>query len=98
MDKLNDKNTEIRKRKRIYSKQRKSEAWIKQNKLVTILVKSAKSNFYQKQIDDCKTARNGQWYSKLKRMCKYNQHESEDVEIEEIAGKTHQEQANLILD
>ena len=90
--------TEIRKRKRIYSRHRKSKAWCEQIDLVTSLMKSAKNNFYQKQIEDCKTARNGQWYSKLKRMCKYNQHESYEVEIEEIFEKTHKEQANLILD
>ena len=90
--------TEIRKRKRIYSRHRKSEAWFKQNKLVSTLVKSAKNIFYKKQIEDCKTARNGQWYAKLKRMCKYNQHEAEQVEIEEIANNTHEEQANMILD
>ena len=63
---------EIRKRKRIYSRHRKSKAWADQNVLVKTLVKNAKKTFYQKQIDDCMTARNGQWYSKLKRMSKYD--------------------------
>ena len=57
-----------------------------------------KNSFYQKQINDCMTARNDQWYSKLKRMCKYDQHLSEPVEVEEINEKPHPEQANLILE
>ena len=68
--------TEIRKRKRIYAAQRKSPMWNKQNTIVKILVKSAKRNFYKKQIEDCKTARSSQWYSKLKRMTKHDPHES----------------------
>ena len=89
---------EIRKRKRIYSRHRKSKACVVQNKRVQNLVKSAKRNFYQKQINDCMTARNGQWYSNFKRMCKYDQLLSEPVEVEEITEKPHKEQANLILD
>ena len=52
----------------------------------------------RKQIEDCKEARGSQWYSKLKRMCRYNQHVSEQFEVEEISDKSHSEQANLILD
>ena len=89
---------EIRKRKRIYSRHRKSKAWSDQNTLVKNLVKNAKRTFYQKQIDDCMTAQNGQWYSKLKRMCKYDQHLSDPVEVEEISEKSYEEQAQLILD
>ena len=39
---------EIRKRKRIYSKHRKSEAWTAQNNLVKNLVKNAKKSFLSK--------------------------------------------------
>ena len=31
-------------------------------------------------------------------MCRYNQHVSEQFEVEEISDKSHSEQANLILD
>ena len=40
--------TEIRKRKRIYSKQRRSPQWAAQNEIVVRLLKSAKRNFYKK--------------------------------------------------
>ena len=61
-------------------------------------MKNAKKTFYKKQIDDCMTARNGQWYSKLKRMCKYDKNLSDPVEVEEISEKSYEEQAQLILD
>ena len=44
------------------------------------------------------TARNSQWYSTLKRMCKYDQHLIDPVEVEEISDKSNEEQANIILD
>ena len=61
-------------------------------------MKNAIQNFYQKQIDNCMTARNSQWYSTLKRMCKYDQHLIDPVEVEEISDKSNEEQANIILD
>ena len=62
------------------------------------LIKDAKHTFYKKQIDDCKNARTSQWYSKLKRITRYDQHLSESFEVEEISGLSHEEQANAILD
>ena len=90
--------TEIRKRQRIYSKHRKNKAWEEQNQIVVKLIKKAKQNFYKKQVDDCKKSKDSQWYTKLKRMCKYDQHSSDEVIVEEISEQTHEKQANLILD
>ena len=61
-------------------------------------MKSAKGNFYKKQIEDCKNSQSSQWYSKLKRMSKHDQHASEELNVEEISDITPKEQANAILD
>ena len=61
------------------------------------LSKVLKRIFIKKLIEDCKLAGSHQWYTKLKRMTKYDQHENEELVVDEIADLSHEEQANAIL-
>ena len=49
-------------------------------------------------IDDVMTARDGQWYSKFKRISNYDQARSELLQVDEISHMTDQEQAEAIAD
>ena len=49
-------------------------------------------------IDDLKTAHSGEWYSKLKRLTRYDQGKSETIQVDEISHLTDQEQADIIAD
>ena len=52
--------------------------------------------FTKKQIEDCKSARTSQGYSKLKRIKGHDQHLQESFDVEELAGISHEKQANVI--
>ena len=54
--------------------------------------------FTKKQIEDCKNARTSQWYSKLKRITRHDQHLQESFDVEELAGISREEQGKAILD
>ena len=45
-----------------------------------------------------KDSKNGQWYTKLKKMCKYDQHKSESITVQEIEHLSNEEQAEAIAD
>ena len=45
-----------------------------------------------------KDAKNGQWYTKFKKMCKYDQHKSESITVQEIEHLSNEEQAEAIAD
>ena len=49
-------------------------------------------------IDDVMNARDGQWYSKLKRISNYDQNRSEKLQVEEISHLSDKEQAEAIAD
>ena len=49
-------------------------------------------------IDDVLSARDGQWYSKLKRISNYDQTKSEQVQVDEITHLSDKEQAEAIAD
>ena len=44
------------------------------------------------------TAKDGQWYSKLKRITNFGQDKSDLVQVDEISHMTDQEQAEAIAD
>ena len=60
--------------------------------------KIAKRNFKTKTIYDCLTARDGQWYSKLKRITNYDQGKSELLQVDEISHMADQDQTEAIAD
>jgi hypothetical protein len=80
-----------RQRKRIFNKERSSAKWKIMNKLFKKEMKSAKSQFYQKNI-----AEPGQWYSCLRKITSHDQHKSQVTNVEEISHLTDQEQVDLI--
>ena len=49
-------------------------------------------------IDDVMTAKDGQWYSKLKRITNFGNDKSDLVQVDEISHMTDQEQAEAIAD
>ena len=49
-------------------------------------------------IDDVMVAREGQWYSKLKRIANYDQAKTEKVQFDEISHLNDKEQAEAIAD
>ena len=61
-------------------------------------VSEEKKKFKKKMIDDVMTARDGQWYSKLKRISNYDQAKSEKVQVDEISHMTDKEQAEAIAE
>ena len=86
-----------RKRKRIYSKERRSEKWAKLDKVFKDEVKKAKKNFYHKMIADLRKKKPSQWYSSLKRISGFDQNR-QNVIIEEINHLSDEKQAEKIAD
>ena len=83
---------------REYHKNRRSIKWRDLNKRYKKAVAQAKKDFYRNIIRDLKTSKIGQWYSKLKRLCSYDQKKSEPVVVESIKHLSEQEQAEKIAD
>ena len=83
---------------REYHKNRRSIKWRDLNKRYKKAVSQAKKDFYRNIIRDLKTSKIGQWYSKLKRLCSYDQKKSEPVVVESIKHLSEQEQAEKIAD
>ena len=86
-----------RKRKRIYSKERRSEKWAKLDKVFKDEVKKAKKTFYHKMIADLRKKKPSQWYSSLKRISGFDQNR-QNVIIEEINHLSDEKQAEKIAD
>ena len=57
-----------------------------------------KKKFKKKMIDDVITAKSSQWYSKLKRMLNYDQHKTEQIQVEEISQLSDKDQSEAIAD
>ena len=62
-----------RRKEREYHKHRKSIKYQNFQKLYEKSETEAKHNFYEKTIHDLKQSEPGQWYSKLKRLCSYDE-------------------------
>ena len=87
-----------RKRKEEYRRHRRSLRWRTLNKEFKSRLALAKSNFYTNRIKDLKQGDPRQWYSKLRRLCSYDQKKSEDLVCAEISDMSDQEQANYLAD
>ena len=83
---------------REFHKHRRSIKWRELNMKYKKAVSQAKKNYYKKIIKDLKTANPSQWYSKLKRLCSFDQHKSDPVIVESIKHLTDKEQAEVIAD
>ena len=87
-----------RRKRREFSKNRKSPKWETLYKLFSEKCKIAKESYYTSIVSDLKYSNPGQWYSKLKRMSSHDQLKSEQVNIEEICHLSDQAQAEVIAD
>ena len=83
---------------REYKKNRKSLKWRDLNVKYQKEVSKAKRNYYRNIIRDLKESKVAQWYSKLKRLCSYDQMKSEPIIVESIKHLTDKEQAEIIAD
>ena len=87
-----------RRRRRCYRSKRCSQKYRDLQKQYEEKVATAKVHFKRNMIDDVMNARDGQWYSKLKRISNYDQAKTEQVQVEEISHINDQEQAEAIAD
>ena len=83
---------------REYHRNRRSIKWRDLNCRYQKEVSSAKKKYYKNIIKDLKTSNVSQWYSKLKRLCSYDQMKTENLVVESIKHLTDQEQAEVIAD
>ena len=83
---------------REFKKNRRSVKWRQLNVKYKKEVNSAKKKYYKKIVKDLKTSKPSQWYSKLKRLCSYDQHKSDPVVVESIKHLTDKEQVEVIAD
>ena len=87
-----------RKKSRLFRKNRNSSKYKKAKKLYDFEVARAKRNFKTKTIDNVLKAKSGQWYTTLKRITKYSQNKSENIQVDEISHLPPQSQAEAIAD
>ena len=87
-----------RKKRRKYSRNRKSAKYKRLSCIYQERVSKAKIKYKQNMIDDVKSAKSGEWFSKLKRISRYDEGQSEVIQVEEISHLTDQEQAEMIAD
>ena len=83
---------------RRYSEHRKSLKWRDLNFQYQNEVSSAKKKYYKRIIKDLKISNTSQWYSKLKRLCSYDQQKLEPVIVESLKHLSDSEQAEAIAD
>ena len=87
-----------RQKSRLFRKDRNSNKYKQMKKLYESEVQKAKKNFKTRTIDDALEAKSSQWYSKLKRITKYDKGKAEDIQIDEISHLSKQSQAEAIAD
>ena len=71
-------------KEREYQKHRKSIKYLSLQSKYQFFTKSAKKEFYNKFIKNLKQTEPGKWYSKLKRICSYDEQKSAEIEVDEI--------------
>ena len=95
----NDKVKRLkRKKSREYNKHRRSQKWFDLEENYKLALNQAKRKYYKYIVDDLKQSHPSQWYSKLKRICSYDQEKHEEIICEEINHLTDSEQAEKILE
>ena len=83
---------------REFQKHRRSIKWRELNARYKREVSLAKKKYYKQIIQDLKKSNPSQWYSKLKRLCSFDQHKSDPVIVESIKHLTDEQQAEAIAD
>ena len=93
-------NKKVKKLKRLkgreFNKHRSSTKWFNLNLQYKCALSQAKKKYYQNIVKDLKTSNPSQWYSKLKRICSYDQEKTQPIICAEIETLTDQEQADKI--
>ena len=87
-----------RRRRREYNKNRRSAKYLELDRRFKEKISKCKKKYKRDIIDDLKSAKSGEWYSKLKRMTRYDQGKSEILQVEEISNLSDQDQAERIAD
>ena len=85
-----------RRQKREYTKHKKSEKWKALSEDYIRKCKEEKEKYYSDIVEDLKTSKPGQWYSKLKRMTSHDQAKSEEPNVISFLGISDQSQAEQI--
>ena len=67
---------------REFNKHRSSIKWANLDKLYKSFLQEAKQKYYKNIIKDLKTSNPSQWYSKLKRICTYDQEKYEPSKLQ----------------
>ena len=83
---------------REFNKHRSSVKWKDLNDRYKEALIHAKNQYYKNIVKDLKISNPSQWYSKLKRICSYDQEKHEPLEVAEIEQLSDQEQAEKIAD
>ena len=87
-----------RKKNREYHKNRRSKKWRKLNNVYESALKEAKHSFYRNKIMKLKKADPRKWYSELKKITRIDQHEAEEISVEDIKELPVEEQVEMIAD
>ena len=87
-----------RRRRREYHKNRRSDKYFQLCRLYEAKKSKAKKSYKKNMLDDIKQAKPGEWYSKLKRITRFDQGKSELLQVDEISHLDDQEQAERIAD
>ena len=94
---VNDKVKKLKRLKtREYNKHRSSKKWSDLNMIYKLALIESKQKYYKRIVKDLKVSKPSQWYSKVKRICSYEQDKYEPINCEEIEHLSDQEQANKI--
>ena len=95
----NDKVKHLKRLKcREFNKHRSSEKWDRLNKIYKTAVITAKNKYYKDIVKDIKQSNPSKWYSKLKRICSFDQEKYQPIVCAEIENISDQEQAEKIAE
>ena len=93
-------NEKMKRLKRIknreFQKNRKSLKWMDLNKQYKKEISLAKKKYYIKIVKDLKSSNPSQWYSKLKRLCSFDQNKSDPIIVDSIKNLSDKEQVEEI--
>ena len=87
-----------RKLKREFFKNHKSKKWKFYSEIFEKMCTEEKEAYYENIVEDLKTGKPGEWYSKVKRMTGKSQCWSDNIVVEELTGLTDKEQAEKIAE
>ena len=95
-------NSKVKRLKRLkcceYNKHRSSDKWRALDSKYKNCLSQAKTKFYKNMISDLKQSNPSQWYSKIKRICSYDQERYDPLNCSEIEMLTDQGQAEKNAD